>query len=113
MAEQATTTGVPTFELRHRLDLALEHAGVTPDDMAEVLGVSPTTVRNYRAGRTTPNRATLRVWALKCGVPFGWLLTGEIDLTGPGEQGESPTKWLAPVTVLQHRRPLRSDLIAA
>jgi transcriptional regulator with XRE-family HTH domain len=94
MAEQASTAGIPTFEMRHRLSLALEASGVTAADMAVELGVSETTIRNYRAGRTTPNRSTLRVWALKCGVPLEWILTGEIDLRGPGEQGEPPTKWL-------------------
>jgi transcriptional regulator with XRE-family HTH domain len=108
MSETATTTvGVPEWELRHRLIRALEHADLKPAGMAKVLDVADTTVRNYLKGRTTPNRATLRVWALRCGVSFDWLADGTIDLTGPeggGEQDISPTKWYAPVTYLEDRR---------
>lgn len=89
MADQATNA-VPTFELRHRLERALEWSGVTPAEMAERLEVSETTIRNYRTGRTTPTRATLRDWALMCGVPFSWLAYGEVDLTDPDGGGEQP-----------------------
>lgn len=45
--------------------------------MADLLGVTRNTVGNYMAGRTAAPVAVLRVWALRCGVPFDWLLTGE------------------------------------
>lgn len=78
-----TTENVPTFGLRHRLALALEAAEVSVAAMADELGVSRNTVGNYLAGRTTPPRPTLRVWALRCGVPFEWLWTGEVPQTPP------------------------------
>lgn len=75
---------VPSFEQRHRMALALEWAGVSNDEMAAEIGKGTTTVRNYLAGRTKPGRAILRVWALRCGVPFAWLEHGNVDLTdGP------------------------------
>jgi transcriptional regulator with XRE-family HTH domain len=95
MAEQASK-GAPRFELRHRLSLALEVGGVEPAEMADELGISETTIRNYRSGRTVPSRSALRVWALRCGVPFHWLATGEDDSTDPdrgSEQDVSLTKW--------------------
>lgn len=110
MNEQAHHTNIPRFEQRHRLALALEWAGLKPEDMAEAIGKSPTTIRNYLSGRTTIGRGDLIAWAVRCGVDHQWLLTGTIDLTegGPDKdprslagdrrrgrrtQGESSTKW--------------------
>jgi len=67
---------VPQFELRHRMQLALEWSGVSVGDMAAELGASRTTVSNYLHGRTKPRRPDLIVWAFKCGLPFDWLVNG-------------------------------------
>ena len=85
MSEQSNPTNVPQFELRHRLDLAMEWAGLKPEDMATEIGRSATTIRNYLSGRTTPDRGHVIAWALRCGVPFGWLESGMIDLTDTPE----------------------------
>lgn len=69
---------MPVFGLRHRLALALDHSGVSVHDMADELGVSRNTVGNYLAGRTMPHKAVLRVWAMRCGVPFEWLAGVEV-----------------------------------
>ena len=69
-------TAVPGFEMRHRLGLALEWADVSAGEMAETLGVHRNTVSNYLNGRATPKRAVLVTWAVRCGVPLVWLLTG-------------------------------------
>src|SRR5690606_11588498 len=74
----APTTTVPAFGLRHRLSLALDHADVSVQEMADELGVSRNTVGNYIAGRTRPHKAVLRVWALRTGVPFTWLAEGKL-----------------------------------
>lgn len=84
MSEHATTGNIPTFQQRHRLGLALESADITTDEIAVEIGKSVTTVRNYLAGRTTPGRATLIAWALRCGVPFEWLEHG-IESNGPDD----------------------------
>jgi transcriptional regulator with XRE-family HTH domain len=68
---------VPQFEMRHRMQLALEYAGVSVNEMAAELDASRTTVSNYLHGRTKPKRPHLIVWAMRCGVPFEWLVNGE------------------------------------
>lgn len=76
-------TDTPAFELRHRLALALEHAGIKPSEMADRLGRSDGTIRNYLKGRTPLTKGTLVAWATICDVPFEWL-----------EQGTGSTGWL-------------------
>jgi transcriptional regulator with XRE-family HTH domain len=69
------------------MGLALEASDVKVAEMADELGVGRNTVGNYLAGRTQPSRSTLRVWALRTGVPFEWLLTGTITDNGdPGQE---------------------------
>lgn len=82
----ATTTATqgfdgtpPRFELRHRLARALEWGQVSREEMAVEVGVGVTTIRNYLRGSTLPTRATVEVWARRCGVPFDWLLHGDAD----------------------------------
>lgn len=81
--------GVPFFEMRHRLARALELGGVTRAGMAEHLGLSDNTIRNYLSGRTTPSRSTVRDWSMRCGVPTEWVLTGDVTLPGPPADGEA------------------------
>lgn len=69
------------FGLGDRLAKALAVADTNGPEMAEFLGVSRQTVGNYTSGRTRPNRATLRAWALKTGVPLSWIETGIIPDT--------------------------------
>jgi len=65
---------LPEFEMRHRMELALEYASVTINEMARELGISRTTISNYLHGRTQPRRGDLIAWSLRCGVPFDWLV---------------------------------------
>ena len=71
------------WELKDRLRKALEVGGVTRDEMADELGVTPPTVSRYLLGKITPKRGDLKLWALRCGVPFEWL-RGD-DTGGPQE----------------------------
>jgi transcriptional regulator with XRE-family HTH domain len=77
MTTTQVTGAVPVFELRHRLALALEAGRVRRGEMARVLGVHRNTIVNYLTGRTEPPRSVLVAWALRCGVPLYWLMTGE------------------------------------
>lgn len=91
---------VPTIEPRHRMRIALEHAGVTMGEMAHLLDVSGNTVGNYLAGRTTPSTAVLRVWAMRCGVPLDWIRYGTANSndTSPGGGSDlvvTPSRWNA------------------
>lgn len=108
MSEQSDTSKVPRFELRHRMDLAMESAGLKAEDMAAEIGRGVTTIRNYLAGRTAPTRAVVTAWALRCQVDRDWLATG-IE-PGPGTtdgEHESSTKWYGGVVV-----PLRARQLA-
>lgn len=75
------TETIPEFPVHYRLRLALESAGVTPEQMAAELGCHVNTVHNYLGGRTHPRRPALAVWALRTGVPVEWLLTGHSQPT--------------------------------
>ncbi|WP_415100919.1 helix-turn-helix domain-containing protein [Nocardioides sp.] len=56
---------------------ALEHAGMTNDQMAEYLGVGPATISRWTRGHSPTKRGTRRLWALRTGVSLEWLETGK------------------------------------
>ncbi len=57
--------------------------------MADYLGVERNTVGRYINGRSAPDMRTLRLRAMRCGVPLPWLLTG--DAPSPGDQPTVPS----------------------
>lgn len=67
---------VPPIEVRHRLRIAREYAGLEQDELAALIGVSRNTVGNAEKGRVTPRQITINAWALACGVPRTWIRTG-------------------------------------
>ena len=75
---------VPTIEVRHRLRIAREFAQLEQEELAELIGVSRTTVSNNEKGRVYPRRILLNAWALACGVPASWLWTGNHPDGGDG-----------------------------
>lgn len=61
--------------------------------MATYLDVSRTSVSNWINGRVDPSTQTLRLWALRCGVPYEWLARGEHSPTpSPDGNGIIPGK---------------------
>lgn len=106
MAEPQAAAVAPSFELRHRMTLALEVAGITREDMATELGVHRNTISNYISGRTAPTRAVLIAWHLRTGVPLRWLEKGD-----PGSNGDDPLK--DPVTGRYDDGYLAVELVAA
>ncbi len=76
MSEQPQAGDTPEFDLADRMRKALRHAGIQVAEMASYLGVSRTSVSNWINGRVEPSVQTLRLWALRCGVDYGWL-TGD------------------------------------
>lgn len=79
------------WDLADRLRKALRIGHIKPGAMAEYLGVNRNTVGNYINGRIAPDKRTVRLWALRCGVPFEWLSEGVVDLTTPdGPNGGQP-----------------------
>jgi transcriptional regulator with XRE-family HTH domain len=104
---------LPQFEQRHRLQRALEHAGIGPQDMADELGVHRNTVGRYLHGRSRPRRRDLVIWAQRCQVPYDWLVSGDRQL--PPNVQALPRKRAAQVSVADNkayvgkRRSLPSD----
>ena len=93
MAETDTIRPLPSFQLRHRLQLAIEFAGTSKEALAAYLDLSRQTIDNYLSGRTEPKVSTLRDWASACGVPASWLLTGSAD--SAEDTGRELDTWLS------------------
>lgn len=68
---------IPDFQMRHRLQLAREYAGLSRGELAERMEISRNSVINAETGRTTPRKLMLNAWALACGVPVSWIITGK------------------------------------
>lgn len=87
--------GVPEFDLADRLRKALRTSGVGVGEMAEYLGVARNSVGNWINGHHPPDKRTLRLWALRTGVPFEWLESGEVAPTnsGPGTRATATGRY--------------------
>ena len=84
MTEQHEMTGgVPVWDQPDRMRKSLRHSGVGVAEIADYLGVSRTAVSTWINGRIQPSTQTLRLWALRTGVPYEWLRDGD----APGGQG--------------------------
>lgn len=75
---------VPTIEVRHRLRIAREYAGLDQDQLAERAELTRSTVSNAENGKGEPRRSTINAWAMACGVPVSWIRTGEHPGDHPG-----------------------------
>ena len=67
---------VPPIEVRHRLRIARERAGLDQDQLAERMAVTRSTISNAEQGKGSPRRSTVNAWALATGVKASWLNTG-------------------------------------
>jgi transcriptional regulator with XRE-family HTH domain len=108
---------VPRIELRHRLRIAREFAQLEQEQLADLIGVSRTTISNTENGRSQPRRIVLNAWALSCGVPIQWILTGNDETPPPGDDGGESSRLPASIRVPIHYKgteiPLFDGLIAA
>ncbi len=78
---------MPQWDLADRMRKALREAGLGVQQMATYLDVDRSTVSTWINGRITPSTQTQRLWALRCGVPYEWLI-GDAP-TGPRPGGGS------------------------
>lgn len=78
---------IPQFELHDRAKKAMAVAGVTTNEMAGYVGIQPETMSRYLSGKSRFPVAVLRLIAVRTGVPFHWLETGEAP--SPGGDGAS------------------------
>lgn len=74
---------VPPIEIRHRLRIAREFVGMDQAELALRMGVVRSTISNAEQGKGAPQRTTLNLWALACGVPVSWILTGDEPPSAP------------------------------
>ena len=84
MTDTAQVSVAPVIEVRHRMRIAMEHAGLKPHDMADALDVAPTTVSRYLNGSVNTTRAVIMAWGMRTGVSWRWILTGQIPETPDG-----------------------------
>lgn len=71
-----TSLVTPEWDLADRMRKALRQADIGVQEMADYLDVSRSTVGTWINGRNRPSAATLRIWAMRCGVSFEWLRDG-------------------------------------
>lgn len=81
----------PEVQIRHRLRIAREHAGLDQGQLAELIGVSRNTVSNAETGAVQARKIVLNAWALACGVAVTWILTGKQP---GGDDPPSSTLWI-------------------
>lgn len=93
MGNMGTVT-VPEWDLADRMRKALRTSGISVGEMADYLGVGRNTVSTWINGRIAPSRQTLRLWAIRCGVSYEWLVGGLPRLDSnqePAGYGKYPT----------------------
>ncbi len=74
-----TTAVVPEFTVLDRMAKARQHAGLSQTELAEVLGVSLSTVRRLEDGSKAARAIELLGWASATGVSASWLVSGLAD----------------------------------
>lgn len=92
MSQQGSQTISLEWDLADRMRKALRLAGIGVQEIADALEVTRNTAGNYINGRTTPPPSTVRMWALRCGVPYEWLRDGTAPAapTPDGTSGDRP-----------------------
>jgi transcriptional regulator with XRE-family HTH domain len=92
-----TSPRVPTWDLADRMRKSLREADLGVQEMADYLDVARGTVGTWINGRITPSKQTLRLWALRCGVPLEWLEHGivahDLEPDGPDTLGGQSSRW--------------------
>ncbi len=66
------------FDMPDRMRRSLRISGVSAGDMADYLGVRREAVSTWLSGRVNPRKSTLRLWAMRTGVPLEWIETGQV-----------------------------------
>lgn len=85
-----TSTVIPQWTPADRMRKAMNSAGVSIASMAAYLEVDRNTVGGWINNRHRPRPAELRLFAMRCGVPLEWLLTGQ---WAPRDSNPQPTDY--------------------
>lgn len=67
---------IPQLDLKRRLRLAREEAGLEQIELAHKIGIAVRSVINYEKGYTQPKKPVLMTWAIETDVPLAWLADG-------------------------------------
>lgn len=87
MSEQRhEAPSIPEWDIADRMRKALRSSGVGVQEIADYLSVGRNTVSNWINGRIQPSVQSQRLWALRTGVSYQWLSTGESE-NRPSPQG--------------------------
>jgi transcriptional regulator with XRE-family HTH domain len=90
VSDPSSETDVPSWTLGWRLRRSLDKEGLTAQQMADVLEVSPSQVSRWlRDKGASPRRVYLREWAERCRVPYDWLVGGSPKGPESDETAES------------------------
>lgn len=74
MSEMPEVGQIPEWTLGWRMQRALAHAGISVNEIADEMGVSRATISRWINDKGAPPRTIyLKEWALRTGVPLGWL----------------------------------------
>lgn len=85
-------------EIRHRLRIAREEAGLSQTELAEAIGISRRSITSYESGDAQPKRPVIIAWALRTGASSEWLVTGRVS-------GDTPPGLDTELTVTKEPRP--------
>lgn len=88
---------VPQWNQADRMGKALREADISVQEMADYLDVHRNTVSAWLNGRVQPNTQSLRLWALRTGIPYEWIKDGKVPGGspdgGPGDGESKPPGW--------------------
>lgn len=70
---------IPDETLGDRMRRALRKEHMSVQDMADFLGVARNTVSTWINDRIHPSEQTLKLWAIRTGVPLEWLKHGAVS----------------------------------
>lgn len=87
MAQNQEEVAALAFTIGDRLRKAREVAGLKQDELASILGVARRSMNRWERGASVPRRPVLVSWALRCRVPYEWLVTGDVLANGPDGGG--------------------------
>jgi transcriptional regulator with XRE-family HTH domain len=77
MSTQPSSEHIPVWTAGDRFRKAREDAGLTQTELADAIGVDRKTISAYELDdRKRPMKMVVAAWAMRCGVPVSWLLTG-------------------------------------
>jgi transcriptional regulator with XRE-family HTH domain len=110
MTTQRSDLLVPQFDLADRMRKALRVADIGVQEMADFLGVARNTVSTWINGKIQPSTQTIRLWAIRCNVPYEWLRWGDT----PGPESAHTTRYAERVTphANGNNLTLRNELVA-